>query len=516
MMLRAVAGLRGAMHTYTVSRRVVQNDRQQQKRIGTLQHIRRGWIPFRPDLALLRLERMRDGTYARSGAALSADAAQDLSFFSWCARFLGSRPVTGQEAGYRVGFNPLVELEYLSETELRQLLAVHPEHISTNRFQQWSKLHLAFSEHAEAAKAFAISLCDAADGELEEPTVTSTVLLEELGWQLFVWNYPHLLHSLVRRKLAPQQLESAFVEMFGYSPSLLARELGAQWKLSDVICDSLTSQPPPRPIPPNERAKRQLLRTAKEATATFAAAHCPAMVRIAQPEVEKQIRTLLEPYGLDMSSAQIVRSAEDRFEEGKADLHRSIEILKRPAPRRKPTVTPEAPPRAVAPTAVAPTAAQPSTTPEFLEIIQGIYHHLSNGSDHQLILRELIERAAPAAGFSEGCIFLNSGDGKQLIPTLALTNGEDAGRRTLRRALSAARMSSDNPLPLTEQVVLQTGEMREMISGAFGTVSQQGVLWLEVDPERLAAPNYDGRRYFNMIRQCLEDCLSSKAASQEG
>lgn len=482
------------MHTYTVSRRIATNDRQHKKRIATLQHLRQGWIPLRPDQTAARLERLHNGDYERHPAGLAEDLLRDPGFFGWACRFLAA-----QRENTETPVKPFETLSRYTEAERRKLLSVNPEVVSSHRFQQWSRLHLAFAERTAGATSFAEVLCERVPA-LDRESLMTAILSEELGWHLLVWNYPHVIHSFTRRHLPQQGCEALCRELWGFTPLQLAREFGREWHFTDRVNDSLEAIPPARALPAEELQIRRDLAAASRATGSFAAASCRAFSVPAASSLATSLGRLLEPFGLGAETG-LIAEAQDRYAERVATLRTDI-LSHRPSRPGKLMPSSRRPAPPPTPQPVRPSRGR-ETAPELLAAIEKIYDLLRADADQQQVLREIVERAAPAAGFTDGCIFLNTPSDPRLIPAVAYTNGEAEARATLRRAISAAQLSSDNPLPLTEQVELSNGHVREMISGAFGGVHHQGVLWLEKE----ASADADSRSAFNVIRRCLEDCL---------
>ncbi len=481
-------------------------------------HVSDLWFPVNEGLLQQIKRSLAVGVFDNDLHALIKEVSGDYSLFFFCLREL-VHLLQEEEPDLVVPSNlsPAKMLAWGGLDRLKKILSSDPSDISAHSFR---------GTHESQAKRLQEAMISATTSErlathyaVDPEVAYSAALLRQLGLTLIAWNYPVIYQKAIAQQAMGISLDVSFMQMFGFSPTMLAVNVVRHWHLPQGLFQSIVEDP--KDLAEGEWSEEEevaaVARTVSKICRTgeaLARANNPQTYPSAANDWEfarVEIERALGPQGM-----RIIR---EKFAENCLRYVNNVPHVFTPAFVLDPEVR---------------IAAQRKEemykrNPEiercrpFLRIkLMSFYETLRPFEVSRENIQELAREIIPACGFQEGVVFTIDPATELLVPQLAI------GKTTLKRftpqkykagalpttsadaldGLVVEAFVQDSPLiryssPLSEPQIVA-------LAGPLGYSQRVGVIYLEMRAAMFSGDEQQQTLHFRTLMQAFNDCLHLK------
>lgn len=481
--------------------------REQRNLLLACQKVNNCWMPVSSQALENVKSGLKDGSYDLCIDFLINDLRTDIGLFTFCLKEI-KKKFKERRMFLPEGLSPSELLETAGVEVLKEILDIEASQISPHELIEENHLQMQRLREmlVSASTAEVLSKKVGVDPDLG----FTTEIIRQLGLCLIAWNYPTIYQRSMEKLKDGADLDHELRLALGFSPRLLAITIARQWNLCDELRAAIGDQQAAETLESSEA--EQIASTLKqlcEIGEALARANDPDTYPSARQDWKTAADQIAEYLGSD--GLQIIQEAVNK----NCELYQSI-----------------------APTAFE-LAADLQREPQLsqlrenslyfenkhikscpIEIQQAlgeIYQRFVPGQVSKELLRELVNKVIPMAGFPKGCVLLLEPETAQLTPRLAI--GE-AALKDFHPRNTKQVSSNPNSDPIEEAYksaspIIESERHKTVYGGAcisalIGRSRRVGVLYLEMSKEILSNKAASPLICFKALLHTLNDLLLMK------
>ena len=471
---------------------------------SSIEHMTKGGIPLNPAALKVARETLESREFETNPAALIEAVKSDPGLFIHVAKNMKSLV---EEV--RDGVDPLAQLANIEEKKLVKLFGVNDRDASAHRLRDATPAQILRVQHSvissRAAEALGPKVNISAD------LAFSGAILRQVGHSMLAWNYPDIYaRALLHQRSKGANLDQELQKLVGMTPAQVAMRVAAEWSLSPELRWAVAVDP--QRMPPHHLVAKGVegegklsLRDVCDLSELFAKANDPAHYPDAPEKWSEAESTIAETVGIylpDLVAAPIQKSLLSLAQITQQELH--TPFFKPPA---QPVVLSDAQRAAL--------DGNPYIRRCPLEAklqFEEVYRHLLTDGISVDAIRVLVDSIIPKLGFVAGCLYIFKPESGVLKPTLRVGDLPLSSYPTLRENESNPVAESLHSSVLLKSPFSPFNNMQGAhLYCSLMSEKHRGVLHLEVAPDKAENPEHQAALLFNLIRQCLVDCLGRQA-----
>lgn len=464
-----------------------------------LVHVSKHWFPANPLVTNRIIEKLGRNEYT-SGLEILEDIKLDFALLTYCLREANKLNPTSQK------LDPLQLLQVFSIEEYQKLLSKPAEDISVHSIRSMTKTQALRFKHTIASAQLVELL--AKKGDLDPTVAYCCAVLRQLGYNLLVWNYPHLYsRALTELRGSGSTFAQLLLRTVGFFPNTLVLKLTQSWGLSPTVSAVISAGVAgPRDVAEDAHLPEEAQQLIKlsEMGEMFGRAndlkHFPMDHRGWQKLV-REISIYLGPAGLKTVREQM-QDAFKTYEELNPEVFKSedtdqhVDAISNKAIENM----------------MAKNSYSKNVSSEMQRYLRSVYEQIKEGELSFEAIEMLLQDVIPFAGFPSGCLYFYESARSLLSPMMVIGKTDVMRYRqvschqahAVRHPVVRALYSK---MPIKEEEVLFDGDKLSHISGVVGRRDVEGVLFLEMSDKLRDAEIHEPILYFKAIRECLNEAL---------
>ena len=477
----------------------------------TIDHVSRGWVPVNPDVLKRVQDKLGDEAYRGDPLGLVQDLKSDPGLFIHAARSL--KPLVED---VQTGIDPLEAIKKLEEEKLQKIFAISEKQISAHRLRDMRQTQALRLQHSVISSSAAVQMAQRVD--LPANIAFSSAMFRQLGHNLIAWNYPEIYTRAVSgQRTRKQDLDLELKKYLGVTPLQIGAKFATDWNICPEVRATLAQTPPPgsigaRPVHEQEMNEEGRITLSRVCALSelFAQAndpeHYPA-AKEAWQQAEASLPDIIDPRFYQDLLQPVARTL------AVYDAFAPKELEPTYFPREK--IEDELSERA---RSLFNANVSLRRLPDQLkEKFTAVYAMIRDGNLAVDGLRLLVDEVVPKIGFLRGCLYLVDQKSLNLIPQLRMGDKSLSSYRVVRiHENHPVAQSLASPIPFKQEGEGVDGSSSTHIAGALGAGNKPGVLYLEVDTLFMDDARLSPVLGFQVVRQCLLDCLGSSVQEKFG